>query len=315
VSAELLELSRWDVQSFLNATVSGRAYLDLQHLARRTHRPTDELHQIYALEGFLARLVESSYADRLILKGGVLLAALDVRRPTRDVDFQGQNMSNDVEHVLAIVKAIASVPIDDGLVLHADAATAEIIRDQDEYSGVRITLIGHLAAAHLTFHVDVNVGDPIWPAPQPVTLPRLLDGNIRVVGYPLAMVHAEKLVTAVQRGAANTRWRDFADIYALSRRHNIDGDDVTSATRQVARHRQARITSLAEALSDYPTRSQQRWATWLRKQRLAAQFPSDFGLLLNEIGEFAEPVLLGQAIGQTWDATSLRWIQSPKPLT
>jgi hypothetical protein len=267
------------------------------------------------LEGFLARLVESAYADRLILKGGVLLAALDVRRPTRDVDFQGQYMSNDVGQVLAIVKAIASAPIDDGLVLHADAAIAETIRDQDEYSGVRVTLTGRLAAAHLTFHVDITVGDPISPAPQTITLPRLLDGSIRVVGYPLAMVHAEKLVTAVQRGAANTRWRDFADIYALSRRHNIDGDEVTSATRQVAEHREARLVSLAEALSDYPTRSQQRWATWLRKQRLASQFPDDFGLLLNAIGGFAEPVLLGQATGQTWDATSLRWVQSPKPLT
>ncbi|NMO56053.1 nucleotidyl transferase AbiEii/AbiGii toxin family protein [Actinoplanes sp. TBRC 11911] len=124
------------------ATVAGRAYLDLQNLARRTRRPTDELHQIYALEGFLARLVESAYADRLILKGGVLLAALDVRRPTRDVDFQGKQVSNDLGQMLAMVKAIANTTLDDGLILHTDAATAEIIRDQDEYSGVRITLTG-----------------------------------------------------------------------------------------------------------------------------------------------------------------------------
>ena len=182
------------------ATIAGRAYLDLQNLARRTSRPTDELHQNYALEGFLARLVESPYADRLVLKGGVLLAALDVRRPTRDVDFQGLHISNDSDQVLAMVKTIAGVPVDDGLVLDADAATAEIIRDQDEYSGVRITLSGRLAAAQLTFHVDINVGDPIWPALQTVALPRLLGGIISVVGYPLAMVHAEKPVTAARPG-------------------------------------------------------------------------------------------------------------------
>ena len=67
------------------ATVAGRAYLDLQSLARRTNRPTDELHQIYALEGFLARLVESSYADRLVLKGGVP----EDRPPEADVDRIG----------------------------------------------------------------------------------------------------------------------------------------------------------------------------------------------------------------------------------
>ena len=65
------------------ATVAGRTYLDLQNLARRQGRPTDELHQIYALEDFLARLVVSPHADQLVLKGGVLLAAYDTRRPTR----------------------------------------------------------------------------------------------------------------------------------------------------------------------------------------------------------------------------------------
>ncbi|MFF5080014.1 nucleotidyl transferase AbiEii/AbiGii toxin family protein [Actinoplanes sp. NPDC000266] len=296
------------------ATVAGRAYLDLQNLARRTRRPTDELHQIYALEGFLARLVESPHADRLVLKGGVLLAALDVRRPTRDVDFQGQRLSNDTEQVLAIVRAIANRFVNDGLVLHADAAIAEVIRDQDEYSGVRVTITGQLAAAYLTFHVDINVGDPIWPAPRTVTLPRLLDGNLHVVGYPLAMVHAEKLVTAIQRGAANTRWRDFADIYALSRRHDADGDELTSAVGQVAVHRGARLTSLGDALGDYATRAQRRWALWLRKQRLADQFPNDFGLLIDEIGRFADPVLRGEAAGQTWDSAHLVWAGAPQPV-
>lgn len=70
------------------ATTAGRAYLDLQNLARKQRRPTDELHQIYALEGFLARLAVSRYADQLVLKGGVLLAAYDTRRPTRDIDLQ-----------------------------------------------------------------------------------------------------------------------------------------------------------------------------------------------------------------------------------
>ena len=288
-------------------TAAGRAYLDLQNLARRTKRPTDELHQIYALEGFLARLVKSAYADRLVLKGGVLLAALGVRRPTRDVDFQGQRLSNDIEPMLAIVREIAKIPVDDGLVLDGDSASAESIRDQDEYSGVRVTLTAQLAAARLTFHVDINVGDPIWPAPQTVALPRLLDGDIHVVGYPLSMVHAEKLVTTVQRGAANTRWRDFVDIYALSRRHDIDGDELTAAMRQVAEHRGARLTSLEDALGDFATQAQRRWATWLRKQRLDDQLPSQFHSVLDAIRSFADPVLLGSAVGQSWDAAHLEW--------
>nr|MDT0658979.1 nucleotidyl transferase AbiEii/AbiGii toxin family protein [Micromonospora sp. DSM 115978] len=113
------------------ATSSGRAYLDLQNLARRQRRPTDELHQIYALEGFLARLVTSHHADKLVLKGGVLLAAYDTRRPTRDIDLQGRYISNDLDEVLAIVRDIARIALDDGLVFHPDDARAEGIREED----------------------------------------------------------------------------------------------------------------------------------------------------------------------------------------
>ena len=84
----------------------------MQNLARKQGRPTDELHQIYALEGFLARLVVSPYADRLVLKGGVLLAPYDTRRPTRDVDLQGQYMSNEVDAVLDMVRAIAGIGLE-----------------------------------------------------------------------------------------------------------------------------------------------------------------------------------------------------------
>jgi nucleotidyltransferase AbiEii toxin of type IV toxin-antitoxin system len=71
-------------------TVAGRRYLDLQREARRTGRPTDELIQLYALECFLDRLVHSSFAENFVLKGGVLLAALQARRPTRDIDLAGR---------------------------------------------------------------------------------------------------------------------------------------------------------------------------------------------------------------------------------
>ena len=70
------------------STVEGRAYLDLQNLARRQGRPNAELQQLYVLEGFLVRLAISRFRDVLVLKGGALLAALGDRRPTRDLDFQ-----------------------------------------------------------------------------------------------------------------------------------------------------------------------------------------------------------------------------------
>ncbi|MBS2967126.1 nucleotidyl transferase AbiEii/AbiGii toxin family protein, partial [Actinocrinis puniceicyclus] len=165
------------------ATTGGRAYLDLRNLARRQGRPTDELHQLYALEGFLSRLTISPYADRLVLKGGVLLAAFGSRRPTRDIDLCADHLSGELDAMREVVRAIAAIPLDDGLQIDPDSATAEPIRDEHEYPGVRVTLTATLSAARLTFHVDINIGDPVSPAPQRIVLPKILGGTMELTGY------------------------------------------------------------------------------------------------------------------------------------
>lgn len=158
-------------------SVSGARYLDLQRKARQTGRPTDELIQLYALECFLDRLARSAFANNLVLKGGVLLAALDARRPTRDIDLAATALRNTEEEILAVVREIADTSLDDGVEFDSEQAAAEVIREEDDYSGIRVTLGGTLSRAKVRLHVDVNVGDPIWPESQQVSFPRLLDGN------------------------------------------------------------------------------------------------------------------------------------------
>jgi predicted nucleotidyltransferase component of viral defense system len=128
-------------------TIAGRRYLELQREARRTNRPTDELIQFYALECFLDRLARSEFSTNFVLKGGVLLAALNARRPTRDIDFAVHSIENDTEAVLRVVRQIAAISLDDGIEFYVSDATAESIRDEDAYSGVRVTLSGALSRA------------------------------------------------------------------------------------------------------------------------------------------------------------------------
>lgn len=294
------------------STVGGRAYLDLQNLARRVRRPTDELHQIYALEGFLDRLAGSPHAAKLVLKGGLLLAAYDARRPTRDVDLQGRWMSNDVDRIQQMVCEVAAREIGDGLAFDVDRAAAVTTRDGDVYSGVRVTLAGNLSVARLSLHVDVNVGDPIWPAPRRVGIPRLLGGQIEVAGCPLAMVHAEKLVTAIWCGVANTRWRDFADVYLLARRHDLDGSKLVTAVQKVAAHRRVSPTPLRTVLDGYSDLAQPRWVAWRRKSGLDDRLPLAFAAVLDQLVELADPVVTGAASDMTWSAINGRWVDDPR---
>jgi hypothetical protein len=289
------------------ATPAGRAYLDLRKKARQDRRPVDELLQLYVLECFLARLSQTRFAGQFVLKGGVLLAAFGERRPTRDIDLQAQAHDNDPEAIRAAICQIAALEFDDGVVFDAQTATAEVIRDEATYHGVRVTLAARLATAQPHFHVDVSVGDPITPPPQDVSLPRVLGGEVAVRGYPLAMVHSEKIVTAVARGTTSTRWRDFADIYTLARRHTIDGTQLVRSVSDVALHRRVELAPLGRLLAGYGVIGQQRWTAWRRRQRLDDRLPDQFGDVVTAAVTFADPAIIGTAAGQSWNPATGTW--------
>ena len=124
--------------------------------------------------------------DAFVLKGGVLLAAFDARRPTRDADLLALDLDNDRANVEAKIGSIASIDVADGLALDVASVTSEVIRNEDEYSGIRVKLNYALATMHVRIGIDVNVGDPVHPMPQRITVPGLLADDVTLLGYPMA---------------------------------------------------------------------------------------------------------------------------------
>jgi len=267
------------------ADLAGSRYLALQRLARTQKRATAELLQLYVLESFLRRLVRSRHDRALVLKGGMLLAAFDLRRATRDVDVLALKTDNDPAAVQRLIVDVTSVEADDGVEFLQDTITAAVIRDDDVYPGVRASLEARLATARLKFSVDFNVGDPVIPAPIRTAIPVLLgDETIEVLAYPKVMVVAEKLVTALQRGRASTRWRDFADLFML-----VPGDlvesEIIEALRAVGEYRGVPLRPLGEVLDGMPKEAQARWATWRERQGAQDRVPEDFATVLDALDE------------------------------
>jgi Nucleotidyl transferase AbiEii toxin, Type IV TA system len=248
-----------------------------------------------------------------VLKGGVLLAAYGLRRPTADIDGAALQTPNEVEGIRQFVADIASTALpaelDDGLTFDLDNVTAEAIREEDKYSGVRIRLVSRLASAREPFHVDVSIGDPIWPEPAEVSLPRLLGQEpIQLRGYPMEMVLAEKIVTALERGSASTRWRDFGDIFVMTGRRSFRAGEVRQALQAVADHRAVELASLDDAFDGYAEIGQPRWASWRRKLQLTETFPEDFDRTLESLRAFANPVITGSVNDlATWDPGQRAW--------
>lgn len=290
-------------------TVAGRTYLDLRARARREQRPTDELLVLYVLERFLYRLSQSAHRDRLILKGGMLLAAFDQRRPTRDIDLLAMATTNDIDTIAALVRDVAGVVADDGVVFEPDHLTAQSIRQQDVYSAVRITMPASVDRARHPLRVDVNVGDPVTPAPIEVDYPTLLGAPFRLMGYPIETVLAEKIITMVDRGDATTRERDFADVALLAGRYDIDANRLSAAVAATAAYRDTELRPLEDVLITLGGARQTAWARFLARTGLDADLPASYEDVIVQIAEFTDPILTRVVRSGSWNSARGAWEQ------
>lgn len=174
----------------------------------------------------------------MTLKGGVLMAATSARRMTKDADLSTVGIANDQARVAEVVAEIVATPldVDDGLVYDTYSIRTEVMREEAEYHGVRVKLQAHLSTARMTTTLDFSFGSPHRSVV--VELPELLgDATIRLASYPPELTLAEKIATMMSRRELNTRDRDFADVWVLSRSLQLSAGDVRSAIFEVAAHR------------------------------------------------------------------------------
>lgn len=229
----------------------------------------------YASERFLYRLSLSPARKDYWLKGSMLfdLWFNEPHRPTRDADFLGFGSADD--DVLGnTIGEICRIEVDDGIIFDPTSVSIEDIRDDDQYGGKRVKLLGKLGNAHCHIQLDVGYGDAVTPGPEEATYPTLLDDQPppRLIVYPRATVVAEKLEAIVRFGMANSRMKDYFDLRVLAREGAIDprilGDAI--AATFLSRGRALPI-GVPLGLSDEFARDltkQTQWNAFLSKNRL-----------------------------------------------
>ncbi|MGW6936300.1 nucleotidyl transferase AbiEii/AbiGii toxin family protein [Lentzea sp. NPDC054927] len=293
------------------ATPGGRAYLDLQNRARRERRSTQELQTLYVLERWLARLAASPHAGDFVLKGGMLLAVFDARRSTADADLLARNLANEEDAVVERVVDVAGVELDaeDGVEFLVDTTVAQSIREDDLYTGVRVSMGCRISTASVKLKLDVNFGDPVTPAPQLLDLPSQRPGiaAVPVLGYPIETVLAEKVSTAIALREANTRVRDYADLYTLTGKQTVTYESAKSALDATARHRGVEVQPLSVVIGDLAVLRQQAYSAF--KKRLGPDgdhLPDQFGDVVAAVVEFVDP-LAGEELREAWDPDARKW--------
>lgn len=221
----------------------------------------------FFFDAFLSRLTASSYRDKLILKGGLYLSSVvgvDMRS-TMDIDFYLKRMSMEKEKIIQLIDEIASIDIKDGITFKV--VESSNIRQDDLYGGFQVTLLAKLDNVKYQFEIDVATGDPIVPSERSYDYKCLVtDEVLQIKAYSLESVVAEKLETILSRGIANSRNKDYYDLYLLSKTQeaNIDSDILKEAYHKTCEYRNCSISKKeAIELIDLIARNQEINKRWI----------------------------------------------------
>jgi predicted nucleotidyltransferase component of viral defense system len=265
--------------------------------------------QRYAAERFLYRLGRSAHREKFVLKGAMLFALWGgpIYRPTRDLDFTGYG-SNETATILSAIRDVCMVAVeDDGLIFDTETLSAEQIRDDAEYDGLRVKFQALLGVARVPMQIDIGFGNAIEPPASEVDYPTLLDTAApHIRAYPHEAVVAEKLHTMVVLGERNSRYKDFYDLYVMARQFQFDGTKLAESVGATFRRRRTTIDSAFPAafstgFFEDDARSTQ-WRAYLSRNSLPGA-PADFSIVGETIRNFLGPVWSSLAENATFSNT------------
>lgn len=230
----------------------------------------------FAIERLLYRLSQSAYRETFILKGAMLFSLWTPTpyRATGDLDLLGFGDAAPAR-MADVFRDVCTLAVeDDGIVFDAASVTAEASRAEDEYSGVRVTLVASMAGARLPIQVDIGFGDVVTPAATAIAYPSLLDfPQAQLRAYPPETVVAEKLEALVSLGMRNSRMKDLFDLWAIGNTFAFKGDVLAQAVVSTFDQRRTPIpdaapVALTHAFTD-DAGKQAQWRAFIGRTAIA----------------------------------------------
>ncbi len=282
----------------------------LRNTPRPGGAPFQQMLQLYAIERFLYRLSKSTHAQSVILKGALLLKTIGIptARPTMDIDLLRRGNA-DQASLLALVQDCARLDVEaDGLRFLADSAVAEGIAKDSEYQGTRVRLDARMNNVRLKLQIDFGVGDVMVPGPRLIDYPVVLSGDtIPLLAYPVESAIAEKLQAMVAIGNANTRMKDFYDVWILSTHLDFNTVTLLEAIDATFKNRQTPVP--ADEFEAVTTRFVEghsgQWNAFVKKS-VAGELANEFARVVADLKLFAMPLFSalarGEELTQQWKA-------------
>lgn len=270
-------------------------YTKLKNIALTKNRPTEEVLRYYAMERFLYRLSASEYKNLFFLKGGLMLMVWNpaTHRATVDIDLLAK-ANNSIENISRILKEICSHPfLQDGIEFDSTNFVIAESQIETEYTGLSARFSASLYTAKLPLRIDIGFSDKIFPKPVDLVYPTLLDfPSPQLQGYTPETMIAEKLDAIVKLGLANSRMKDFYDIWTMVNQFQIKPEKIAPIIKSVFQNRKTFIKEIpkgfSEAFYNMP-KTLERWNSFLKG--INHEF-IPFEKVILEIKDFFLPILL-----------------------
>ena len=272
----------------------------------------------YGLERTLYRISTSPYNSKFTLKGGSFLYYAfggKYARTTVDMDLLAQNTKNDEEEIGGIFKRIFEMQSDDGLFYDIKTLKVRRITEFKEYHGVKVTINAYLDKTLIPISIDIGFGDVIYPDRKEIVFPVLLNNEIpHIYAYSIYSTIAEKYEAIVSLGLANSRYKDFYDIYILARNFNINGEDLKIAIKKTFENRKTGFNDIA-AFNDEFINDEiniKRWDSFVKKKRaiIKISLKETINLLKIFLLPVNESIINETSFNYYWNSKVTKWQNS-----
>lgn len=208
------------------------------NLSKKESLDPQRVFRTYLMERFLERISLSNYSDRFILKGGFLIQSMVgmKERGTMDIDTTVKALPVTEAGMMDVLKEICDMDIGDNI--RFEIKKVDNIMEERDYPGLRIHLNGYLDKTRIPMKLDISTGDIITPEQITYDYKLLFENrSIHIMAYPIETVYAEKLHSILSKQDANTRMRDFYDIYILHESQFYDRSTLMKAIKATASKR------------------------------------------------------------------------------
>ena len=263
----------------------------LQLIAKERRVTPAEVWQNVITERFLVRLCRSPYHSHFVLKGGTLLARyVDIGRETKDLDFTIQRLSNEISTLQKTFNDIVRVEVEDEFVFMNPVVTP-LEHFHMEYCGVHVKIEVHFGKAKFPLFIDLGFGDLVRVREKEFLLLSnskgpLFESSLTVNCYPIEFIFAEKLETAIFRGADNSRMKDFHDLYTLaSSEKMLNGKDIVKAIQLVFEHRKTPLRLPMQFDSSAIVALQRYWGRYRKTAAVSARLPNQITEVIDVINK------------------------------